>query len=281
MEEGRVPMLSSSFTLKSGESIRLASLVSPKSRESFIRLGSEGLLISDFEDPSLESSPITFKVCFSSLVAVCSSYVYGHAYSVFSSILTVGAMLGAVMSGRVADFVGRRAVSFSGFRSFYVSVTDFDSTCQTGHRNFRVVLHFWLAFDYVSRGIIPGAIQLPCLFFIPESPRWLAKVGKMKEFEASLQSIRGENFDISQEATEIEVRVTFVTFRIRISVIYSRPAWVLIDSGAMHISQPLVLAQRKSRPESQPGVGLRRRVSPVVNKAACKEANMNRLEGNK
>ncbi|KAK0600869.1 hypothetical protein LWI29_019051 [Acer saccharum] len=109
MEERRVPMLSSSFTLKSRESIRLASSVSLKSGESFIRLGSEGLLISDFEDPSLESSPITFKVVFSSLVAVCGSYVYGHAYSVFSSILTVGAMLGAVISGRVADFVGRRA----------------------------------------------------------------------------------------------------------------------------------------------------------------------------
>ncbi|KAK4851134.1 hypothetical protein QYF36_012658 [Acer negundo] len=574
MEEGRVPMLSSSFTLKSGESIRLASLVSPKSRESFIRLGSEGLLISDFEDPSLESSPITFKVCFSSLVAVCSSYVYGHAvgysspaqegimedlgitskqYSVFSSILTVGAMLGAVMSGRVADFVGRRAaIGISelfcifgwlsimlaensrwldigrfvlgcgiGLVSYAVPIYVAEITPRTVRGTFTalnpLLMGFGQSFAFLFGplinwrilaliGIIPGAIQLPCLFFIPESPRWLAKVGKMKEFEASLQSIRGENFDISQEATEIEdytnylkeilgdgilslfqrkyvrslivgvglivfqrfggvygflfyastifesavkfatgfssrigtiiagvvqivtttlglilidrsgrrlmllvstvgvcvgcvitamafvfkdlnfgtevtgilvligvvaylgflqlglggipwiimseifpinikgpagslvilvswtgswivsytfdylfewssagtffmygvicvlgvlfiaklvpetkgrtleeiqVRVTFVTFRIRISVIYSRPAWVLIDSGAMHISQPLVLAQRKSRPESQPGVGLRRRVSPVVNKAACKEANMNRLEGNK
>jgi len=32
-------------------------------------------------------------------------------YSVFGSILTIGAMLGAIVSGAVADCVGRRCVS--------------------------------------------------------------------------------------------------------------------------------------------------------------------------
>lgn len=75
------------------------------------------------------------------------------------------------------------------------------------------------------------------LFLIPESPRWLvrnkkdekdsqgfswhlhsdrfefvkvekpmqAKVGKEKEFESALQKLRGKDFDISQEAAEIQV----------------------------------------------------------------------------
>ncbi|KAJ0078899.1 hypothetical protein Patl1_22728 [Pistacia atlantica] len=53
-------------------------------------------------------------------------------------------------------------------------------------------------------GIVPGLIQLPCLFFIPESPRWLANVGKMKEFEDSLRRLRGPDADIAPEAAEIK-----------------------------------------------------------------------------
>jgi SP family sugar porter-like MFS transporter len=33
-------------------------------------------------------------------------------YSIFGSILTLGAMFGAVFSGKIADFIGRRGVSF-------------------------------------------------------------------------------------------------------------------------------------------------------------------------
>jgi MFS family permease len=33
-------------------------------------------------------------------------------YSLFGSILTIGAMIGAAMSGRIADMIGRRAVKF-------------------------------------------------------------------------------------------------------------------------------------------------------------------------
>ncbi|KAM1649277.1 hypothetical protein TB2_010228 [Malus domestica] len=52
-------------------------------------------------------------------------------------------------------------------------------------------------------GAIPSLLHIIGLFFIPESPRWLAKIGKQKEFEAVLQRLRGKNANISQEAAEI------------------------------------------------------------------------------
>ena len=41
------------------------------------------------------------------------------------------------------------------------------------------------------------------MFLIPESPRYLAKIGKGKDCESALLRLRGENSDISDEATEI------------------------------------------------------------------------------
>nr|ADP37160.1 putative ERD6-like transporter [Vitis vinifera] len=52
-------------------------------------------------------------------------------------------------------------------------------------------------------GAIPCILQVIGLFFIPESPRWLAKVGQEARLEAALQRLRGKNADISQEAAEI------------------------------------------------------------------------------
>ncbi|GAB2277520.1 hypothetical protein Dimus_012229 [Dionaea muscipula] len=75
------------------------------------------------------SSSASLTVVLSTLVAVCGSYVFGSAvgysspaesgiiadlglsvaeYSLFGSILTIGAMAGAIASGRAADILGRR-----------------------------------------------------------------------------------------------------------------------------------------------------------------------------
>ncbi|EOA20531.1 hypothetical protein CARUB_v10000845mg [Capsella rubella] len=52
-------------------------------------------------------------------------------------------------------------------------------------------------------GFIPSLVVLPLLFFVPESPRWLAKVGRGKEVEAVLLSLRGAKTDVSDETAHI------------------------------------------------------------------------------
>ncbi|XP_031377117.1 sugar transporter ERD6-like 5 isoform X4 [Punica granatum] len=56
-------------------------------------------------------------------------------------------------------------------------------------------------------GMAPCLLQLLGLFFVPESPRWLANMGRRKEAEGALQRLWGRNADISKEAAEIEVGV--------------------------------------------------------------------------
>ncbi|KAE9600099.1 putative major facilitator, sugar transporter, major facilitator superfamily [Lupinus albus] len=53
-------------------------------------------------------------------------------------------------------------------------------------------------------GILPCTLLTLALFFIPESPRWLAKIGLIDEFETSLQVLRGFDVDISVEVNEIK-----------------------------------------------------------------------------
>ncbi|VAH10400.1 unnamed protein product [Triticum turgidum subsp. durum] len=57
-------------------------------------------------------------------------------------------------------------------------------------------------------GILPCTILIPGLFFIPESPRWLAKMNKMEDFETSLQVLRGFETDITSEVNDIKRAVT-------------------------------------------------------------------------
>nr|XP_023918123.1 sugar transporter ERD6-like 5 isoform X2 [Quercus suber] len=213
----------------------------------------------------------TATVVFSTFIAVCGSYVFGAAigysspamsgimedlgislaqFSVFGSVMTIGAMLGATFSGRIADLLGRRwamglseiscvggwlAIMFSegawsldlgrlligcgvGVLSYVVPVYIAEITPKRLRGGFTTAHQFMLSVGLALTyfigtvvnwrtlaliGTIPSLVQLVGLFFIPESPRWLAKFGEEKDYEASLRRLRGEDADIFQEATEI------------------------------------------------------------------------------
>ncbi|XLR25624.1 hypothetical protein S83_053524, partial [Arachis hypogaea] len=53
--------------------------------------------------------------------------------------------------------------------------------------------------------LIPTCVLLLGLFIVPESPRWLAKRGRGKEFQAALRTLHGKDADISQVADEIQI----------------------------------------------------------------------------
>ncbi|KAK0601427.1 hypothetical protein LWI29_024209 [Acer saccharum] len=92
----------------------------------------------DMSERSSKSST-TAVVVLSTLVAVCGSFYYGcasgysspaesgimedlglsvAAYSVFGSIMTVGGMIGAIFSGRIADIFGRKGVKIGREKEF-------------------------------------------------------------------------------------------------------------------------------------------------------------------
>ncbi|KAF3669454.1 putative methyltransferase-like protein 16 -like protein [Capsicum annuum] len=173
---------------------------------------------------------VTANVILSSSVAACGYFAYGFAsgypspaqlgimdelglsiaeYSVFASIMTLGGMIGALISGKVADVFGRRVRVWwldsgrllmgvgAGIQLYVFTLTlGFSLSYYIGNNM------SWRTLALV--GAIPCFIQVLGVFFIPESPRWLSKIGLEKEVEASLQRLRGENADISTEAAEIK-----------------------------------------------------------------------------
>ncbi|CAL1407264.1 unnamed protein product [Linum trigynum] len=60
----------------------------------------------------------------------------------------------------------------------------------------------WRALALV--GVVPCLLHVLGIFFIPESPRWLAQLGKDKELEATLRYLRGKSVDVSQEGLDIK-----------------------------------------------------------------------------
>ncbi|TYH35792.1 hypothetical protein ES332_D13G217600v1 [Gossypium tomentosum] len=172
-------------------------------------------------------------------------------YSMFGSVLTIGAMAGSISCGRAADVIGRKGtmkmssiISIAGWLIIYLSLGPLSLDVGRFLTGYGIGVNSYVVPVFIAEitpthlrgalltvhqvaiatgllvayavgafvswrtlaltGMIPCAVMILGLYFIPDSPRWLAMVGCQAEFNAALQKLRGDTADVSREEAEIK-----------------------------------------------------------------------------
>nr|POE94035.1 sugar transporter erd6-like 5 [Quercus suber] len=189
-----------------------------------IRIISNGVGSNDI---GASASGVTAVLLLSAFVTACSAFAGGFVagysapaesgiiadlglsvaeYSVFGSIMTIGGMVGAVISGKLADIIGRKygawlldlgrlSLGFGYGLTCYVAPTYLSEITPKNLRGGITSVSMAMIPVSVSVAYLIGSVinwralaligAIPCLlllfglFFIPESPRWLVGIGLM------------------------------------------------------------------------------------------------------
>ncbi|KAI8555797.1 hypothetical protein RHMOL_Rhmol05G0201800 [Rhododendron molle] len=179
----------------------------------------------------ISSSSVSAAVVFSTSVAVIGSFGYGFAagfssqaesgirsdlglstaaYSLFGSMLTIGGMLGATVSGKVADLIGRRftlLLSVAWYILGWLAILFAQGAWMLDVG--RAALGFGIA---IQAFVVPAYIGE----ISPKNTRGgftaanQVKIGKEKDLDATLRRLRGKDTDVSQEAAEIRDYIEIV-----------------------------------------------------------------------
>ncbi|RLN40663.1 hypothetical protein C2845_PM01G15900 [Panicum miliaceum] len=129
-------------------------------------------------------------------------------YGVFAPVLSIGAMVGALTSGRLADVLGRKMAMrfaavvgiFGWFTAYFAKVPVFISEIVPKDiRGGLATSNQLFICSGCSAAYIIGALLSWRSLVVVE-----ANIGREKEFHASLQKFRGKDYDISEEGTEIK-----------------------------------------------------------------------------
>ncbi|KAF3572681.1 hypothetical protein F2Q69_00060512 [Brassica cretica] len=165
---------------------------------------------------------ITVVVLFSTFVSVCGSFCFGCAAG-YSSVAQAGITKDLGLSvaqtmwfAQIFCIAGWLAIAFAK-DTIWLDAGRFSTGFAVGLFSYVLMQSCGLSLYYVIGnfvhwrnlaliGLIPCVLQVVTLFFIPESPRLLGKWGLEKECTASLQLLRGEDADVSEEANTIKTR---------------------------------------------------------------------------
>ncbi|KAK1583884.1 hypothetical protein Q3G72_027871 [Acer saccharum] len=149
-------------------------------------------------------------------------------YSVFGSLISADGAFGSLVNGKMADLIGRRGtmwlselfcivgwllIAFSK-DALWLDLGRFLLGVGIGIIAYVLLLGCGFSLIYFLGtfvswrtlalvALVPSLLQVVGLFFIPESPRWLAKIGREEELKTTLQCLRGKNVDISKEVADI------------------------------------------------------------------------------